>query len=133
MPICQMPVFLGVDAEEELGRSFSSMKLKDGRKIKLPENMIISKFALKDLNQGGRKLMKDQNITAVRHRSKMCEWSEHELLSNSLYLSMTKVMSGDGPVSGPHVVSRHSSKLNACTHTLFSRSLLRLSFKSSNT
>jgi hypothetical protein len=67
MPICQMPVFLGVDAEEELGRSFSSMKLKDGRKIKLPENMIISKLALKDFNQGGRKLMKDQNITAARH------------------------------------------------------------------
>jgi hypothetical protein len=34
--------------------------------------------------------MKDENITAVRHRSKIREWSEHEMMSNSLYLSMTK-------------------------------------------
>ena len=62
------------------------MKLKDGRKIKLPETRIISKFALKDLDQEGRKLMEDKNITAVtRHRLKMRERREHELLSKSLY------------------------------------------------
>jgi hypothetical protein len=45
-----MHVFLGVDA-------VSGMKPKDGRKIKLPENMIISKLALKVLDQeDGRKV-----------------------------------------------------------------------------
>jgi hypothetical protein len=47
------------------------------------------------LDQEGRKPMEDENVTAVRHRSKMRERREHELSSNSLCLSMTKDMSGD--------------------------------------
>jgi hypothetical protein len=81
--------------------SSTCMKLKDGRKIKLPETRIISKFALKDWEQVGRKLMEDKNITAVRHRSKQRERREHELLSSSLYLSLSKDVSGDDDDEDP--------------------------------
>jgi hypothetical protein len=84
-----------------LAVSSMSMKLKDGWKIKLPETRIISKFALKDLEQVGRKLMEDKNITVVRHRSKQWERREHKLLSGSLYLSLTKDMSGDDDDEDP--------------------------------
>jgi hypothetical protein len=72
----------------------SNITLRDGRKIKLPEIKSTSKFAFKDLDQDGRKLMEKKDITAVRHRMKQRRKREKEVLSSSLYVSLTKESDG---------------------------------------
>ena len=64
-------VFLSAPARcgRRAGSAVSSLKLKDGRWIKLPKNALTSKLALKDLDQDDREPAEDaENLAAVRHQ-----------------------------------------------------------------
>jgi hypothetical protein len=85
----------GEIGEDASGSALSNITLFDGRKIKLPENKFTSKYAFKDLDEEGRKLMEKKDITAVRHRMKQRRKREQEALSSSLYVSLTKESDDD--------------------------------------